>query len=151
MTTSAIKGQIQEDMKTAMRSQDKERLATIRLILAAVKQKEVDERIELTDEHLLAILDKMVKQRRESIKEFTAGNRLDLADKEVQELTVIQHYLPAQLSDAEIEAAVTASIQEAGATSAKDMGKVMTILRPKVQGRADVAAVSNLVKEKLSS
>ena len=106
MTTSAIKGQIQEDMKTAMRSQDKERLATIRLILAAVKQKEVDERIELTDEHLLAILDKMVKQRRESIKEFTAGNRLDLADKEVQELTVIQHYLPAQLSDAEIKAVI---------------------------------------------
>lgn len=151
MTTSAIKGQITEDMKTAMRSQDKERLATIRLILSALKQREVDERIDLTDEHVIAILDKMVKQRRESIKEFTAGNRQDLADKESQELLVIQHYLPAQLSDAEVEALITASIQEAGATSAKDMGKVMNILRPKVQGRADVAAVSGKVKDKLSS
>lgn len=151
MTASAIKGQIQEDMKTAMRNQDKERLATIRLILAALKQREVDERIELTDDHVLAILDKMVKQRRESIKEFEAAKRQDLVDKETQELRVIQHYLPAQLSESEIEALISTCIQEAGATSAKDMGKVMTILKPKVQGRADVAAVSNKVKEKLSS
>jgi uncharacterized protein YqeY len=149
--TSAIKGQIQEDMKTAMRNQDKERLATIRLILAACKQREVDERITLTDEHVLAILDKMVKQRRESIKEFEAANRQDLVSKEVQEVAVIQHYLPAQLSDSEIETLIVTSIQEAGATSAKDMGKVMGILKPKVQGRADVAAVSAKVKEKLSA
>lgn len=150
MTTSAIKGQIQEDMKTAMRSQDKERLATIRLILAALKQREVDERITLTDEHVIAILDKMVKQRRESIKEFEAANRQDLVDKETKEVHVIQQYLPAQLSAAEIESIIEACIQESGATSAKDMGKVMAILKPKIQGRADVAAASNKVKEKLS-
>ncbi len=151
MTTSAIKGQIQEDMKTAMRSQDKERLATIRLILAAIKQREVDERIELTDEQILAILDKMVKQRRDSIKEFEAGSRPDLAEKEAKEIVVIQHYLPAQLSSAEIEALVNTSITEANASSAKDMGKVMAILKPKVQGRADVGIISNMVKTKLSS
>lgn len=151
MTTSAIKGQIQEDMKTAMRSQEKERLATIRLILAAIKQREVDERIVLSDEQVLAILDKMAKQRRESIKEFEAAKRQDLADKEVQELKIIQSYLPDQLSDSEIEKLIDTSIQESGAASAKDMGKVMAILKPKVQGRADVAAVSNKVKEKLSS
>lgn len=149
--TSSIKAQITEDMKTAMRSQDKERLATIRLILAAFKQKEVDERIELTDENVLAILDKMVKQRRDSIKEFEAGNRQDLADKEKQEVAVIQAYLPSQLSESEISALVDAAIKEAGATGAKDMGKVMGLLKPKVQGRADVGAVSNLVKQKLSA
>jgi uncharacterized protein YqeY len=151
MTTSMIKGQIQEDMKTAMRNQDKERLATIRLILAALKQREVDERITLSDEHVIAILDKMLKQRRESIKEFEAANRKDLVDKEAQEITVIQQYLPAQLSTTEVAALIDAAIKEAGATSAKDMGKVMGILKPKVQGRADVAAISNQVKEKLSS
>lgn len=151
MSTSTIKGQIQEDMKTAMRNQEKERLATIRLILAALKQREVDERIDLTNEDVIAILDKMAKQRRESIKEFEAAKRQDLVDKEVQELKIIQQYLPSQLSDSEIEQLIKTSIEEAGATSAKDMGKVMSILKPKVQGRADVAAVSNKVKEKLSS
>lgn len=149
MTTSAIKGQIQEDMKNAMRSQDKERLAIIRLILAACKQREVDERIELTDEHVLTILDKMVKQRRESIAQYDAGNRPDLAKKEAEEIVVIQHYLPAQLSDAEIEGMIDAAIKETNAASMKDMGKVMGILKPKVQGRADVAAISAKVKNRL--
>lgn len=148
---SVIKGQIQEDMKAAMRSQDKERLAIIRLILAALKQREVDERIELADEHVLAILDKMIKQRRESITQFEAGNRPELAAKEAAEIRVIQEYLPAQLSDAEIIALIDSAIADAGATSAKDMGKVMAILKPKVQGRADVTAVSAKVKERLSA
>lgn len=150
MTTSAIKGKITEDMKTAMRSQEKERLATIRLILAALKQKEVDERIELSDENVLAILDKMVKQRRESIAQFESGGRPELAAKEAEEIKVIQTYLPAQLSEAEIVTLIETAIKESGATSAKDMGKVMAVLKPKVQGRADVGAVSAKVKEKLS-
>lgn len=147
MTT--IKERIQDDMKTAMRSQDKERLAVIRLILAALKQREVDDRITLTDENILAILDKMIKQRRESVSQYEAGNRPDLAKKEMDEITIIQQYLPAQLSDTEITALIEAAIQESGAASAKDMGKVMGILKPKVQGRADVGKVSQKVKEKL--
>jgi uncharacterized protein YqeY len=148
--TSTIKGQIQEDMKTAMRSQDKERLATIRLILAAFKQREVDERIELTNEHVLAILDKMLKQRRESIAQFEAANRQDLVDKENAEVKVIQSYLPEQLTEAEIVSLIDSAIQESSATSAKDMGKVMGILKPKLQGRADIAAVSAKIKERLA-
>lgn len=148
---STIKGQITEDMKTAMRSQDKDRLATIRLILAALKQREVDERITLTDEHVLAILDKMVKQRRESIAQYEAANRPELAQKEAEEIVVIQQYLPEQLSDTELTGLIDAAIQESGATSAKDMGKVMGILKPKVQGRADVGAVSAKVKDRLSA
>jgi len=147
---SAIKGTITEDMKTAMRNQDKERLATIRLILAALKQKEVDERIELTDEHVLSILDKMVKQRRDSITQFEAGGRPELAEKEQAEIKVIQGYLPAQLSESEIAQLIDTAIQESGATSAKEMGKVMAMLKPKLQGRADVGAVSNKVKERLN-
>jgi len=150
MTTSAIKGKIQEDMKSAMRSQEKDRLSAIRLILTAVKQREVDERIELTDEHVLAILDKMLKQRRESVAQYEAANRQDLADKEMAEIQVIQAYLPAQLSAEEIDALISDAIQETGANSARDMGKVMGVLKPKVQGRADVSAVSNKVKERLS-
>ncbi len=149
MTTS-LKAKLQEDMKNAMRNQDKERLATIRLMLAACKQREVDERIELTDEHVLAILDKMVKQRRESIAQYETGNRPDLAEKEASEIALIQEYLPAQLTEDEIVALIKQSIQESGAESAKDMGKVMAILKPKVQGRADVAKVSAKVKEQLS-
>lgn len=148
--TSAIKGQITEDMKTAMRNQDKERLATIRLILAACKQREVDERIELTDEHVLAILDKMVKQRRESIAQYESGNRPDLAAKEKSEILIIQQYLPAQLTDAEVTVIIAQAIQETGATSAKDMGKVMGVLKPQLQGRADIGVVSAKVKERLS-
>jgi uncharacterized protein YqeY len=147
---STIKLRITDDMKTAMRNQDKERLATIRLILAACKQKEVDERITLTDEHVIAILDKMLKQRRESITQYEAGNRPDLAKIELDEVQIIQQYLPAQLTPQEIDALIVAAIQESGATSVRDMGKVMAILRSQVQGRADVASVSNLVKEKLA-
>ena len=146
----AIKEKIQEDMKAAMRSQDKERLATIRLILAAIKQREVDERIELSDEQVLATLNKMIKQRRESITQFESGNRPDLAAKELAEINVIQVYLPEQMSPADIEQAVAAALQESGATSAKDMGKVMGILKAKLQGKADMTLVSAKVKEKLS-
>lgn len=149
MTTSAIKGQIIEDMKNAMRSQEKERLATIRLILAALKQKEVDERIELSDEHVLAVLDKMIKQRRESIAQYESGNRQDLAQKEAEEIHVIQHYLPAQLSETEINSLIDAAIKETNAATMRDMGKVMGILKPKLQGRADIAQVSAKIKERL--
>jgi uncharacterized protein YqeY len=144
-----VKERIQEDMKTAMRSQDKERLATIRLILAALKQREVDERITLTDADVYAILDKMVKQRRDSISQFEAGNRPDLAEKEKAELQVIQTYLPSQLSDPEVDALIEAAITETGAASMRDMGKVMAILKPKIQGRADVGMVSTKVKTRL--
>lgn len=149
MTTSAIKGQIIEDMKTAMRSQEKERLATIRLILAAIKQREVDERIELSDEQVLAVLDKMIKQRRESITQYEAGNRQDLAQKEAEEIRVIQHYLPTQLSDTEVDTLIDAAIKESNASSMRDMGKVMGLLKPQLQGRADIAQVSVKVKERL--
>lgn len=145
--TSSIKGQIQEDMKTAMRSQEKERLATIRLILAALKQREVDERIVLTDDQIITTLDKMAKQRRQSIEEFEKGGRQDLADKEKEELKLIQSYLPAQLSASEIKTMIEAAIKETGAASARDMGKVMGILKPKLQGRADMTAVSTQIKE----
>lgn len=147
--TSTLKTHITDDMKNAMRSQDKDRLATIRLILAALKQKEVDERIELTDEHVLAILNKMIKQRRDSISQYEAGGRADLAKKEADEIAVIQTYLPAQMSTAEIEQAVASAIQEAGAASAKDMGKVMGLLKGKLAGKADMTVVSAKVKEKL--
>lgn len=146
---ATIKDQILEDMKTAMRSGDKERLATIRLIMAAMKQREVDERITLTDEHVLAILNKMIKQRRDSISQYEAGNRPDLAKKEADEILVIQTYLPAQMSEAEVEQAVATAIQESGASSAKDMGKVMGLLKGKLQGKADMTVVSAKVKEKL--
>jgi len=144
-----LRDQISNDMKDAMRSGDKPRLAAIRLILAAIKQREVDERITLDDTQVLAVLDKMVKQRRDSISQYQAGNRQDLADKEQAEIAVIQTYLPAQLSEAELDALVADAIQSAGAASMKDMGKVMGILRPKVQGRADMGAVSARIKSKL--
>ncbi len=149
--SSAIKEAILEDMKTAMRSQDKDKLGTIRLIMAALKQREVDERIVLSDEQVLATLNKMIKQRRDSISQFESGNRPDLAQKEAEEIKVIQLYLPAQLSDAEIEQAIAAALQESGATSAKDMGKAMGILKAKLQGKADMTLVSAKVKEKLAS
>lgn len=147
---STIKDKIQDDMKTAMRNQEKERLGTIRLILAALKQKEVDERIVLTDEHILSILNKMIKQRRDSIAQFESGNRPDLAQKENAEVLIIQSYLPAQMNEAEIVTAVKATIQETGATSAKDMGKVMGALKNKLQGKADMTVVSAKVKELLA-
>jgi uncharacterized protein YqeY len=150
MTTSAIKEKITEDMKTAMRAHAKERLATIRLILAALKQREVDERIVLSDEQVLAVLDKMLKQRRESITQYEAGNRKDLADKEAEEMQVIQHYLPTPLSTEEVQSLIESAIKESGAASIRDMGKVMGIIKPKIQGRADVSQVSNQVKDRLA-
>lgn len=148
--SAAIKEKILEDMKTAMRSHEKDRLGTIRLIMAALKQREVDERIELTDEQILATLNKMIKQRRDSISQYEAGNRADLAQKEAEEIRIIQQYLPAQLSDAEMDQAVVSAIQESGATSAKDMGKVMGVLKAKIQGKADMTIVSAKVKERLA-
>lgn len=147
--TSAIKEKINEDMKNAMRNHEKERLATIRLILAALKQREVDERIVLTDEQVLQILDKMLKQRRESIAQYTAGHRQDLVDKEQEEIRIIQHYLPTQLTETELLALIDSAIKESGATSIRDMGKVMGLLKPQVQGRADMGAVSVKIKERL--
>jgi uncharacterized protein YqeY len=149
MTESSIKGTITEDMKAAMRAHDKERLGTIRLILAALKQREVDERITLTDEDVLSTLTKMLKQRRDSIAQYQAGNRQDLVQKEEEEIRIIQHYLPTQLSDDEINALILAAIKESNATSMRDMGKVMGILKPKLQGRADMTVVSAKVKEHL--
>lgn len=148
-----IKDQLLEDMKTAMRAQEKERLATIRLILSELKKLEVggmEGRVTLSDEQVLAILNKMIKQRRESIAQFEAGNRPDLVKIEAAEIVIIQHYLPAQLSVAEIDQAVAAAIQESGATSAKEMGKVMGLLKSKLQGKADMTVVSTKVKERLA-
>ena len=146
-----VKEHIQEDMKIAMRTQDKERLATIRLILAALKQREVDERITLSDADVYAILDKMVKQRRDSIAQFETGGRSDLAEKEAKEIEVIQAYLPSQLSEDEVNALIDSVIKEANAASMRDMGKVMAILKPQLQGRTDIGAVSAKIKAKLPS
>ena len=146
----ALKNQIQDAMKTAMKGGDKERLAVIRLIMSALKQVEVDERIELDDTRILSILDKMVKQRRESISQFKSGNREDLADKEQAEIDIIADFLPQALSDDEIEAIINQAISETGAATMKDMGKVMGIVKPKITGRADVGAVSGKIKSLLS-
>jgi hypothetical protein len=137
-------------MKTAMRAKDGARLSTVRLLLAGIKQKEVDERIELTDADVLAILEKMIKQRRESIAQFEKAARQDLADKEKAEIEVLSAYLPQKMSDAEVQQAVAGAISESGASGIKDMGKVMALLKPRLAGRADMGAVSGLVKSKLS-
>jgi len=147
---SALKATLTEAMKDAMRAQDKERLGVIRMATAALKQIEVDERIELDDARVLAILEKLVKQRRESATAFEAGGRPELAAKENAEILVLQNFLPAQLSDAEIEALISDVIAATGATSARDMGKVMAELKPKLAGRADSGAVSQKVKARLS-
>jgi len=146
----SLKDRIQEDMKSSMRSGDKERLATIRMIMAAIKQREVDERITLDDAQIMSVLDKMGKQRRESIAQFQAGNRQDLAQKESAELKIIGAYLPAQLSDAELDALIAEAISQTGASSVKDMGKVMNVIKSKAQGRADMAAVGARIKARLS-
>ncbi len=144
---SALKQRINDDVKTAMRSKDKERLGVLRLITAAFKQKEVDERIELDDTMVLAIMDKMTKQIRDSIQQFEQAGRDDLAQKEAFELGIIQEYLPAQLTEDEIKQIITESIEATGAESAKDMGKVMGVLKPRLQGLADMGMVSGLVKQ----
>lgn len=146
-----LKSNIQEAMKNAMRAQEKERLGTIRLIQAGIKQQEVDERIVLNDEQVLALLDKMIRQRREAIAQFEIGNRPDLVQKELFEIQIIQEFLPPQLEQSEIDSMITQTIQETGAASVKDMGKVMAILKPKLQGRADLGAVGALIKNKLSA
>jgi len=147
--TPTLKPRLTEDMKSAMRARDKERLGVIRLVLAAIKQIEVDERIELDDARVLAVLDKMVKQRRDSIEQYQSAGRQDLVDQEQFELTIIQEYLPAALTDAEIDSMVAAAIETSGASSPKEMGAVMGILKPQMQGRADMGKVSKLVKDKL--
>lgn len=146
----ALKDRVTEDMKTAMRAGDKERLATIRLILAAVKQREVDERITLDDSQVLAAIEKMIKQRKEAITQFEAGGRADLVAKETAEIGILQGYLPAQMSDAEIDTLIAEAIASTGAASIKDMGKVMGAVKAKAQGRADMGAVSARIKQKLS-
>ncbi len=148
--SSALKDQIQDAMKTAMKAGDKERLAVIRLIMSAIKQVEVDERIEVDDSRALGILDKMVKQRRESISQFQSGGREDLATKEQAEIDIIAEYLPKALSEEEIERIVSDAISQTGAESMKDMGKVMGIVKPQITGRADVGAVSAKIKSLLS-
>ncbi|MCQ8183255.1 GatB/YqeY domain-containing protein [Methylomonas sp. SURF-1] len=142
----ALKERIKEDMKAAMKSGDKARLGVIRMVLAAIKQVEVDERIELSDDRVIVVLDKMLKQRRESIKQFRDAERQDLADIEEAEIAVIQDFLPQQLTDAEIDAMVADAVAEAGAASLKDMGGVMALLKPKMQGKADMAVVSARIK-----
>ena len=146
----SLKTKISDDMKAAMRAKESERLATIRLLQAAIKQKEVDERIELTDEQVLAVIDKMVKQRKDSITQFEAGGRQDLADIEKAELVVLSAYMPAALSEAEVQAEVAAAVAAVGAAGPQDMGKVMGVLKPRLAGRADMTAVSAMVKAALS-
>ena len=137
-------------MKTAMRARDSARLSAIRLVLSGIKQREVDERIQLTDADVLSVIEKMIKQRRESIAQFEKASRNDLADAEKFEIGVLSAYLPQQMGDAELGQAVAAAVAEAGASGIKDMGKVMAILKPRLAGRADMGAVSSLVKGKLS-
>jgi uncharacterized protein YqeY len=145
-----LKDRLQEDMKAAMRSGEKDRLGTIRLIMAAVKQREIDERITLDDTQLLGVLEKMGKQRRESIAQFQAGGRADLVAKENAELAIINAYMPAPLAGDELDALINEAITQTGASSIKDMGKVMGIIKAKAQGRADMAAVGARIKARLS-
>ncbi|MDO9212736.1 MAG: GatB/YqeY domain-containing protein [Methylococcales bacterium] len=148
--TDLLTDRLKEEMKAAMKGGDKARLAVIRLMLAAVKQVEVDERITLDNERTIMVLDKMLKQRRESIRQFTDGNRMDLVAIEEAEITVIQDFLPQALTDAEVDAMVSAAVAESGAQSVKDMGKVMALLKTQMQGRADMSVVSNKIKAALA-
>jgi uncharacterized protein YqeY len=149
MVPMSLKEQITEDMKAAMRSGDKSRLGVIRMITSAIKQREVDERIVLDDAQVLSVLEKMIKQRKESVAQFQAGNRQDLVDKENAEIALIQGYMPTALSDGEITALIAEAIAATGAASIKDMGKVMALIKGKAQGRADMAAVGAKIKAKL--
>lgn len=147
---SAIRQHINDDVKAAMRNKDKERLATLRMILAAIKQKEVDERITLDDTQTLAVLDKLAKQHRDSIDQFRQAGRDDLVRKEEKELEIVQLYLPTPLTDDEIKTLIEEAVSETGASSMQDMGKVMGILKPRLQGRANMGKVSGQVKQRLS-
>ncbi len=148
---ATLKERIQDDMKAAMRAKEKARLATIRLALAAIKQKEVDERTTPNDEQVLAILEKMVKQRRDSIKQYEDAGRQELADIEKAEIVILQEYLPEQMDAAELDAVVAEIISSLSASGPQDMGKVMGALKPRIQGRADMGQASQLVKNKLTS
>lgn len=147
--STALKDQLKDAMKAAMRAKEKERLGTIRMIQAEIKRIEVDERVDVDDERLLVILDKMCKQRRDSINQYVDAGREDLADIERAEMVVIQEFLPEALTDEELDKIITQAIADSGAESPRDMGKVMGLVKPQVQGRADVGAVSKLVKSKL--
>jgi uncharacterized protein YqeY len=148
---STLKARLTDDMKTAMKAGERNRLDVIRLVNAAIKQREVDERIQLDDAQVLAVLEKMLKQRRDSISQFDAAGRTDLADKERYEVSVIEAYLPAKLSDGEVETLVDQAIREVAPSGPKDMGKVMAAVKPKLAGRADGAKVSDIVKRKLAA
>jgi uncharacterized protein len=147
----SLKAKITEDMKNAMRAKDTARLAAIRLLQAAIKQREVDERIELDDTQVVEAIEKMLKQRRDSIAQYEAANRQDLADVEKQEIAVLQEYLPAALTEAELDAILGEAICKSGAAGMQDMGKVMAVVRPQVLGRADMGKVSGLIKTRLSA
>jgi len=147
---SSLKDRITEDMKAAMRAKETERLGTIRMITSAIKQREVDERIQLDDTQVLSVVEKMIKMRKESIAQFQAGGREDLAAKEQKEIDLLQVYLPAQLSDAEVDTLIAEAIAESGATSLKEMGKAMALLKQKAQGRTDMASASARLKAKLN-
>ena len=145
-----LKARLTDDMKAAMKSGDRQRLGTIRLVQAAIKQREVDERIQLDDAQVLQVLEKMLKQRRDSVTQYESAQREDLAAQERYEIGVIESYLPAQLSEAEVDALVTSAITDSGAASARDMGKVMALLKERAAGRADMGALSQKVKAKLA-
>lgn len=149
--SSNLKDRLQEAVKTAMRSGDRKRLAVLRLVSAAIKQREVDERITVDDEQVIALLSKQVKQRQESISQYEAAGRTDLAEQEQYELTVLQEFLPQPLSEAEVDALIEDAIRESGAESVRDMGKVMGLLRPRLQGRADMGAASARIKARLGN
>ena len=147
----SLKEQITDDMKAAMRAKDADKLLAIRMLTAAIKQKEVDERIELTDAQVVAIVEKLIKQRKDSVAAYEAAQRQDLADKEKAEIVVLSVYLPAQLSENEIQAVITAAITQTGASGPQDMGKLMAVLKPQLAGKADMGNISVLVKKALSS
>ncbi|MBI3343342.1 MAG: GatB/YqeY domain-containing protein [Gammaproteobacteria bacterium] len=148
---SALKQRINEDMKSAMRAADKRRLGTIRLLMAAIKQREVDDRIALDDAQVIAVIEKMIKQRRDSISQYQAAGRQELADQEIYEIEVLQTYMPAALSEAEVDTLIEAAITNTGAVSAKDMGKIIAALKAQVQGRADMGKVSAKIKARLGA
>ena len=150
MTDSALKTRINDDVKTAMRSKDKERLGTLRLLTAAIKQIEVDKRIELNDEQVVAVVEKMLKQRKDSIEQFEKAGRNELAEIEIKEVAILKEFMPEQMSDADVDALIDEAIASTGAEAMKDMGKVMSILKPKLAGKADMGAVSGKIKAKLS-
>ena len=146
----SLRNRIQDDIKTAMRGKQRERLAILRMLSAAIKQKEVDERVELDEAAITAVVEKMVKQRRESIRQYRDGGRDDLADREAAEITILEEYLPEPLAEEELDKLIDSAVSESGAESMKDMGKVMGLLKPRIQGRADMGDVSKRIKARLA-